>query len=94
MLGRLQAALRAKAAGSTRFCMGAAWRGPSQVSRQPAVLARWGWHVGSSARLVRQAAAQHVRITLPLSWLTCPSVCRCPCQVGKGQWERVLEMVG
>lgn len=27
----LQAALRAKAAGSTRFCMGAAWRGPSQV---------------------------------------------------------------
>ncbi|KAI7844847.1 hypothetical protein COHA_001501 [Chlorella ohadii] len=39
-----EAALRAKAAGSTRFCMGAAWRGPSQV--------------------------------------------------GKGQWERVLEMVG
>eukprot|EP00884_Botryococcus_braunii_P003223 jgi/Botrbrau1/12901/Bobra.0299s0017.1 len=37
------AAIRAKAAGSTRFCMGAAWRGPSQV--------------------------------------------------GKGQWERVLEMV-
>lgn len=27
----LQAALRAKASGSTRFCMGAAWRGPSQV---------------------------------------------------------------
>lgn len=27
----IQAALRAKAAGSTRFCMGAAWRGPSQV---------------------------------------------------------------
>lgn len=26
-----QAALRAHAAGSTRFCMGAAWRGPSQV---------------------------------------------------------------
>lgn len=26
-----QAALRAKDAGSTRFCMGAAWRGPSQV---------------------------------------------------------------
>lgn len=26
-----QAALRAKEAGSTRFCMGAAWRGPSQV---------------------------------------------------------------
>lgn len=25
------AAVRAKAAGSTRFCMGAAWRGPSQV---------------------------------------------------------------
>lgn len=41
---RPQAALRAKASGSTRFCMGAAWRGPSQV--------------------------------------------------GKGQWERVLEMVG
>ncbi|KAI3437746.1 hypothetical protein D9Q98_000194 [Chlorella vulgaris] len=39
-----QAALRAKDSGSTRFCMGAAWRGPSQV--------------------------------------------------GKGQWERVLEMVG
>ncbi|KAL4451863.1 hypothetical protein ABPG75_007525 [Micractinium tetrahymenae] len=38
-----EAAVRAKAAGSTRFCMGAAWRGPSQV--------------------------------------------------GKGQWERVLEMV-
>ncbi|BDA48611.1 Biotin synthase [Coccomyxa sp. Obi] len=38
-----QAALRAKESGSTRFCMGAAWRGPSQV--------------------------------------------------GKGQWERVLEMV-
>ena len=27
----LQAALRAKEAGSTRFCMGAAWRGPTQV---------------------------------------------------------------
>lgn len=27
----LEAARRAKAAGSTRFCMGAAWRGPSQV---------------------------------------------------------------
>ena len=27
-----QAALRAKDAGSTRFCMGAAWRGPTQVS--------------------------------------------------------------
>lgn len=27
----LQAALRAKESGSTRFCMGAAWRGPSQV---------------------------------------------------------------
>lgn len=26
-----EAAVRAKAAGSTRFCMGAAWRGPSQV---------------------------------------------------------------
>jgi biotin synthase len=26
-----QAALRAKASGSTRFCMGAAWRGPSQA---------------------------------------------------------------
>lgn len=26
-----EAALRAKAAGSTRFCMGAAWRGPGQV---------------------------------------------------------------
>ena len=29
-----QAALRAKASGSTRFCMGAAWRGPSQVRGQ------------------------------------------------------------
>ncbi|KAK9827370.1 hypothetical protein WJX81_002511 [Elliptochloris bilobata] len=27
----LEAARRAKAAGSTRFCMGAAWRGPSQI---------------------------------------------------------------
>lgn len=29
----MQAALRAKDAGSTRFCMGAAWRGPSQVGK-------------------------------------------------------------
>lgn len=29
--GVLEAAKRAKEAGSTRFCMGAAWRGPSQV---------------------------------------------------------------
>jgi biotin synthase len=29
------AAIRAKAAGSTRFCMGAAWRGPSQVTPAP-----------------------------------------------------------
>ena len=29
----VQAARRAKAAGSTRFCMGAAWRGPSQVGK-------------------------------------------------------------
>lgn len=28
-----EAALRAKEAGSTRFCMGAAWRGPSQVGK-------------------------------------------------------------
>jgi hypothetical protein len=28
-----EAALRAKASGSTRFCMGAAWRGPSQVGK-------------------------------------------------------------
>ena len=28
-----QAALRAKDSGSTRFCMGAAWRGPSQVGK-------------------------------------------------------------
>ena len=27
-----QAALRAKESGSTRFCMGAAWRGPTQAS--------------------------------------------------------------
>jgi biotin synthase len=26
-----QAAVKAHQAGSTRFCMGAAWRGPSQV---------------------------------------------------------------
>lgn len=31
-----EAAVRAKEAGSTRFCMGAAWRGPSQV-RRPAL---------------------------------------------------------
>lgn len=29
-----QAALRAKDSGSTRFCMGAAWRGPTQVGRR------------------------------------------------------------
>ncbi|WPT15143.1 Biotin synthase [Picochlorum sp. SENEW3] len=29
-----QAAVRAKEAGSTRFCMGAAWRGPSQVGKR------------------------------------------------------------
>jgi biotin synthase len=29
----LEAAKRAKAAGSTRFCMGTAWRGPSQVGK-------------------------------------------------------------
>lgn len=29
-----EAALRAHAAGSTRFCMGAAWRGPSQVGER------------------------------------------------------------
>lgn len=28
-----EAAVRAKESGSTRFCMGAAWRGPSQVRR-------------------------------------------------------------
>lgn len=31
-LPSLQAAVRARDSGSTRFCMGAAWRGPSQVS--------------------------------------------------------------
>ena len=30
----MQAALRARDAGSTRFCMGAAWRGPSQVGKR------------------------------------------------------------
>ena len=34
-LPTLQAALRAKEAGSTRFCMGAAWRGPTQVRHLP-----------------------------------------------------------
>ena len=28
-----EAAVRAKEAGSTRFCMGAAWRGPSSVGK-------------------------------------------------------------
>jgi hypothetical protein len=30
----MQAAIRAREAGSTRFCMGAAWRGPSQVGER------------------------------------------------------------
>ena len=30
-----QMAVRAKESGSTRFCMGAAWRGPSQVGSSP-----------------------------------------------------------
>lgn len=30
----VQAALRARESGSTRFCMGAAWRGPSQVGQR------------------------------------------------------------
>ena len=33
MCCRGKAAVRAKASGSTRFCMGAAWRGPSQVGQ-------------------------------------------------------------
>lgn len=32
-----EAAIRAKESGSTRFCMGAAWRGPSQVQRHSSV---------------------------------------------------------
>lgn len=35
LLHVMQAAVRAKEAGSTRFCMGAAWRGPTQVSITP-----------------------------------------------------------
>lgn len=51
------AALRAKEAGSTRFCMGAAWRGPSQVGGRGGVRIRarmgawacihpWAWQTG------------------------------------------------
>jgi biotin synthase-like enzyme len=42
-----EAAKRAKDSGSTRFCMGAAWRGPSQVRPVPPL--RRNYHVPSLA---------------------------------------------
>lgn len=36
-----EAAVRAKEAGSTRFCMGAAWRGPSQVRHVSSLCDPW-----------------------------------------------------
>lgn len=54
----VQAALRAKEAGSTRFCMGAAWRGPSQVCGWllPAAVAATA---GSGPCLLCCQASQH-----------------------------------
>jgi len=88
-------ALKARDGGSTRFCMGAAWRGPSQVC---------GPHrAGPSRRGLQTSAA--IDWQLPTSSIDqqcgchphCPArrlTCRAfVAQVGERQFGRVLDMV-
>lgn len=56
-----EAALRAKEAGSTRFCMGAAWRGPSQVGK-----GQWG----RVLEMVRRIRALDMEVCTTLGMLT------------------------
>eukprot|EP00882_Tetradesmus_deserticola_P034654 GHRQ01039849.1.p1 GENE.GHRQ01039849.1~~GHRQ01039849.1.p1 ORF type:complete len:134 (-),score=18.81 GHRQ01039849.1:311-712(-) len=62
---RLQAALRAREAGSTRFCMGAAWRGPSQVGPR-----QWE-RVLEMVRRIRGLGMEVSRLLLLTAWLLC-----------------------
>ena len=84
----MQAARRAKAAGSTRFCMGATRSGPPQAGKSP--LAEITQNLNllllcmQAAR--RAKAAGSTRFCMGAAW-------RGPSQVGKGQWARVLGMV-
>lgn len=94
-----EAAVRAKASGSTRFCMGAAWRGPSQARQQlrrrsrrlpacpPARLAVAPLRRGSVIAVVRASPIPR------RPYCGAPISTRVLAQVGKGQWARVLEMV-
>jgi biotin synthase len=74
-----EAAKRAKASGSTRFCMGAAWRGPSQVR---VLTSNWLQALYMS-HYVRHKIYSGPYISMPDIFL----------QVGQRQWTRVLEMV-
>lgn len=64
-----QAALRAKESGSTRFCMGAAWRGPSQVGNRQwervlemvTRIRALGMEVCTTLGMVNQEQAQQLR---------------------------------
>lgn len=79
--------MRAKEAGSTRFCMGSAWRGPSQVRcrRAPRACAPAACGAAHGQRAGRTGARPRHAPTHN-SWLG-------RAQVGKGQFGRVLEMV-
>jgi len=55
------AAVRAKEAGSTRFCMGAAWRGPWQVGK-----GQWG----RVLEAVRKIRALDMEVCTTLGMLT------------------------
>ena len=61
------AAVRAKEAGSTRFCMGAAWRGPSQVRPAAAATPR----PGASRMLVPCSLQQARAVCAPLRCHAC-----------------------
>lgn len=71
-----QAALRAKESGSTRFCMGAAWRGPTQVGKN---------QFGRVLEMVRCATALRHRggeVRVPLAG--------CPAWAGTGRLHSAI----
>lgn len=74
----LQAALRAREAGSTRFCMGAAWRGPTQVrhlsadSKAPYIHSMQSWPC-----CLHQPLSLSRPFLAARAWSKCASGCVC-----------------
>ena len=75
----VQAAVRARDSGSTRFCMGAAWRGPSQVIHCPKRSGITSGHKVMSLSLRDCCCVQG--LPLCCNGMLWPNAFRCPCEM-------------